>query len=56
VSLAVPEHEDGAPLEAVRRKVSGRSAREWDDGVFARVLAGQIYTYARHPEALMTEE
>ena len=42
---------DFATLEALQREANGTSVRDWgDDGVYLRVIAIALYTYAREPE------
>jgi len=48
--IITPEHTDFAILEELQRTYTHTSVREWGDGVFLKVLAHAIYTYARSPE------
>ena len=41
---------DFAALEALQRATDGTSVRDWGDGVYLRITATVLYTYARQPE------
>lgn len=49
-AVVTPEDDDFAPLEAMQRAASGESVRAWGDGVYLRVAARTIVTFARFPE------
>lgn len=44
------EHADFSILEELQQIYTHTSVREWGDGVFLKILAHVIYTYARSPE------
>lgn len=47
----LPEaHADFAPLEAVQRDASGSSVRDWGEGVYLRIHADTLVTFARYPD------
>ena len=50
------EHPDFALLETMQREgnTSGESVRDWGEGVFLRVEAETLVTFARHPEQFPT--
>jgi hypothetical protein len=45
-----PEHADFVTLEQLQREISGQSVLDWGEGVFLRIEADAIYTFARYPE------
>ncbi len=49
-TVVTPEDDDFAPLEAMQRAASGESVRDWGDGVYLRVEARTLVTFARYPE------
>jgi hypothetical protein len=49
------DHPEFATIEEIHRSETGESVRNWGkqgEGVFLRVEADRLYTYARYPEAL----
>jgi hypothetical protein len=44
------DHEDFAALEAMQRAASGSSVNDWGEGVYLRVEAETLVTFARYPE------
>jgi hypothetical protein len=47
VRLADPVFAD---LEKVQKESTGQTVRDWGEGVYIRVFADRLYTFARHPE------
>ena len=45
-----PGHPDFGALEEVFRETGGGSVLEWGEGLYLRVEAEKLYTFARHPE------
>ena len=45
-----PNHPDFTIVEALQQENSGQSVRDWGDGVYLRVEAEVVYTFARYPE------
>ncbi len=45
-----PDHTDFAMVEALQREHSGQSVREWGDGIYLRIDAEVVHTFARYPE------
>ncbi len=45
-----PEHRDFAELVALQEENCGSSVLDWGEGVYLRVRADVLYTYARQPE------
>ena len=50
------EHADFAALETMQRAASGSSVHDWGEGVYLRVEAETLVTYARYPEQFPTLE
>jgi hypothetical protein len=48
-TLILADNQDFAPLEAMQRETSGSSVNDWGEGVYLRVEAETLVTYARHP-------
>lgn len=44
------DHPDFPPLEEALRGSGGGSVLQWVEGVYLRVEAEKLYTFARHPE------
>ena len=44
------DHPDFAALEQQQRAINGQSPRDWGEGIYLRVDADVIYTFARFPE------
>ncbi|MGI8688092.1 MAG: pyridoxamine 5'-phosphate oxidase family protein [Thermomicrobiales bacterium] len=44
------DHADFASLEAMQRAASGSSVQDWGEGVYLRVEADTLVTFARYPE------
>ncbi|MHB8648009.1 MAG: pyridoxamine 5'-phosphate oxidase family protein [Thermomicrobiales bacterium] len=44
------DHADFAALEAMQRAASGSSVHDWGEGVYLRVEAATLVTFARYPE------
>lgn len=44
------DHPDFAAVEAMQRAASGQSVRDWGEGVYLRVEAETIVTFARYPD------
>ena len=56
-AAVIPEgHSDFALLETMQRGAneSGESVRDWGEGVFLRVEAETLVTFARYPEQFPT--
>lgn len=50
-ATAIPaDHADFAALEAMQRASSGSSVHDWGEGVYLRVEAETLVTFARYPE------
>ncbi|MCL4490005.1 MAG: hypothetical protein M1570_18025 [Chloroflexi bacterium] len=51
-TVMTPQDAHFAELEQLQREVSGQSVREWGDGegVYLRVSADMMFTYAREPD------
>lgn len=49
-SILSLEHEEFETLEALQRESSGQSVRTWGEGVYLRMEADVVYTFARYPE------
>jgi hypothetical protein len=49
-TLIPADHSDFAPLEAMQRAASGSSVNDWGEGVYLRVEAETLVTYARYPD------
>jgi len=50
-AISTTDDPDFAALESLQRAANGTSVRDWgDDGVYLRVTAHALYTYARQPE------
>ena len=45
-----PDHPDFPILEGTFQESGGGSVLEWGEGVYVRVEAAKLYTFARHPE------
>lgn len=43
-------HADFAALEAIQRAASGSSVRDWGEGVYLRIEAETLVTFARYPD------
>ncbi len=43
------DHPDFPPLEEALRRSGGGSVLQWGEGVYLRVEAEKLYTFARHP-------
>lgn len=50
------EHPDFAVVEAMQREASDQSVRDWGDGVYLRVEAETLVTFARYPDQFPSEE
>lgn len=48
------DHPDFAAVEGMQREASGQSVRDWGEGVFLRVEAETIVTFARYPDQFPT--
>jgi hypothetical protein len=44
------DHPDFAAVEAMQRAANGSSVRDWGEGVYLRVEAETLVTFARYPE------
>lgn len=44
-----PDHPDFPVLEEILRESGGGSVLEWGEGVYVRVEAEKLYTFARYP-------
>ena len=44
------DHTDFPPLEQLFRESGGGSVLDWGEGVYVRVEAGKLYTFARYPD------
>jgi hypothetical protein len=44
------EHPDFGELDGILKEINGRGVLDWGDGVYIRVLADKLFTFARHPE------
>jgi hypothetical protein len=49
-TLIPADHADFAALEAMQRTASGSSVQDWGEGVYLRVEAETLITYARYPD------
>jgi hypothetical protein len=49
-AILTPGNPAFAVLEDLHRSFAGQSVRDWGEGVFLRVDADAIYTYAREPD------
>ena len=49
-SVLAQDHPDFEALEDVFRESGGGSVLDWGEGVYLRVEAEKLYTFARHPE------
>ncbi len=49
-TLIPADHADFAALEAMQRAASGSSVHDWGEGVYLRVEAATLVTFARYPE------
>ncbi len=50
-AMVIPaDHADFAALEAMQRAASGSSVHDWGEGVYLRVEAETLVTFARYPE------
>ena len=49
-TIIADDDPDFAALERLQRDADGTSVRNWGDGVFLRVTATALYTYARQPD------
>jgi hypothetical protein len=44
------DHPDFAAIEVMQRAANGQSVRDWGEGIYLRVEAETIVTFARYPE------
>ena len=49
-TLIPADHGDFAALEAMQRAESGSSVNDWGEGIYLRVEAETLVTYARYPD------
>ena len=49
-SVLAQDHPDFEALEDVFRESGGGSVLDWGEGVYLRVEAEKLYTFARYPE------
>ncbi len=50
-AMAIPTgHADFAAIEAMQRAANGSSVRDWGEGIYLRVAAATLVTFARYPE------
>ncbi len=50
-ATAIPaDHADFAALEAMQRAVNGSSVRDWGEGIYLRIEAATLVTFARYPD------
>ena len=50
------DHGDFTPLEAMQRAASGSSVNDWGEGVYLRVEAETLVTFARYPDQFPSTE
>lgn len=51
VATVIPaDHPDFAAVEAMQREANGQSVRDWGEGIYLRVEAETIVTFARYPD------
>jgi hypothetical protein len=55
-TLIPADHADFAALEAMQRGASGSSVKDWSEGVYLRVEAESLVTYAHYPEQVLSQE
>ncbi len=55
-TLIPVEHPDFAAIEAMQRAASDQSVRDWGDGVYLRVEAETLVTFARYPDQFPAQE
>lgn len=49
-AVVAADDPDFAEFEALQRAAEGASVRDWGDGVYLRITANALYTYARYPD------
>jgi hypothetical protein len=49
-----PDHPDFGELDALEREHAGVSVLDWGEGVYLRVEAAALYTFARHLKEVRT--
>jgi uncharacterized pyridoxamine 5'-phosphate oxidase family protein len=47
-----PDHPDFEALEKILHETGGGSVLEWGEGLYLRVVAERLFTFARYPERL----
>ncbi|MCA1667352.1 MAG: pyridoxamine 5'-phosphate oxidase family protein [Thermomicrobia bacterium] len=55
-TLIPTDHADFAALEEMQRVSSGSSVRDWGEGVYLRVEAETLVTFARYPDQFPSKE
>ena len=53
-AVVTADDPDFAEFEALQRAAEGASVRDWGEGVYLRVTATALYTYARYPDQFPT--
>jgi len=49
-ALLPADHADFATLDDLHHESAGNSVQDWGEGVYLRIDADTLYTFARHPE------
>ena len=43
-------HPDFMELDGILKEVNGRGVLDWGDGIYIRIVADKLFSFARHPE------
>ena len=46
----MPTHPDFSDLDGILKQVNGRGVLDWGDGIYIRVIAERLFTFARYIE------